>query len=183
MDHELLSDRRRALENAFFARRDRELITRMHDERELLEASGVQNLDLLRHLLRLGITADTLEAMAMVPLLFVAWADRRVDAAERAEILHSAKQAGVERGSSAYHVLEGWLEQPPNPELFETWAEYIGAVASCLPPQLRGALRTEVLRVSQAVANASGGFFRLGNRVSPSEQKALDRIEAAFETE
>ena len=45
-------------------------------------------------------------------------------------------------------------------------------------PQVRGALRT-----SQAVANASGGFFRLGNRVSASEQKALDRIEAAFETE
>ena len=33
------------------------------------------------------------------------------------------------------------------------------------------------------VAVCLGGFLRLGNRVSASEQQALDGIEAAFETE
>lgn len=181
MEREGLSERRRALENAFFARRDRELITRMHDEHELLEASGVQNVELLRHLLELGITADTLEAMAMVPLLFVAWADGRVDRQERAKILEAAKQAGVEPDSSAHQVLDGWLESPPDAQLLDTWADYIGAIAACLPAQVRSALRHEVLRVAHGVADASGGFFRMGNRVSASEQRALDRIEAAFE--
>jgi len=183
MDHDLLSDRRRALENAFFARRDHELVQRMHDEHELLEATGVEDVALLRHLLELGITVDTLEAMAIIPLLFVAWADGRVDAGERREILAAAKEVGLEHGSSAYHMLEGWLEQPPTPALFKTWADYIGAVAGTLAPQMRVALHNEVLRVARAVANASGGFLLLGNRVSASQQKVLDRIEAAFHPE
>jgi tellurite resistance protein len=183
VEHDSLSERRRALENAYFARHDREVIERRRNEQELLEASGVQNVGLLRHLLELGITADTLEAMAMVPLLFVAWADGRVDDAERVKILEAAKHAGLERGSSAHQVLEAWLAAPPDQDLLDTWADYTAAIASLLPANIRTALRNEVLRVSRDVAEASGGFFGLGNRVSASEQKAIDRIEAAFTSE
>lgn len=180
MEREPLADRRRALENAFFARRDRELIAQMHDERELLEATQVKNQELLRHLLDLGITAETLAAMAMVPLLTVAWSDGKLDKAERARILSTARQVEIEAGSAADRMLEHWLEEPPGPQLLAAWKAYIGAVSESLPSDVRHALRNEVLRLSQAVAEASGGFFGIGDRISDAERAALERVESAF---
>lgn len=179
MSHDL-TERRRALENAFFARRDRELIEQMHDERELLEASHIENRDLLHHLLEFGITAETLAAMSMVPLLSVAWSDGKLDKAERAQILSVARDGLVDPSSPAYQVLERWLEEAPGAGLLDTWVEYIAAISASLTADVRRALRNEVLRVSEGVAEASGGFFGVGDRVSEAERTMLERIEAAF---
>jgi len=180
MDHDALADRRRALENEFFAKRDRELIERMHEEREVADLSHIENPALVEELVALGITAKMLAAVGLIPLLAVAWADGRVDKAERVTILDAAADAGVDRGAEGYAMLEHWLEQPPEPGLFDAWKSYVAEIAKPLAPNLRHGLRDEVLRVARAVAEASGGFLGLGERISDQERAVLARIEDAF---
>ena len=183
MEHDALADRRRALENAFFAKRDRELIERMQEEREIADLSHIDDAVLLEQLVALGITTKTLSAMGLIPLLAVAWADGRLDKAERVAILDAAHDAGVGRGDESYQMLEHWLAHPPQPGLFDAWKSYIGEIAKPLAPNLRYGLRDEVLRVARAVAEASGGFLGLGEHVSDEERAVLARIEEAFADE
>ncbi|MBW2281362.1 MAG: hypothetical protein JRG76_05085 [Deltaproteobacteria bacterium] len=180
MDHDALAERRRALENEFFAKRDRELIERMHEEHEVADLSHIEDQVLVEQLVALGITAKMLAALGLIPLLAVAWADGRVDKAERVTILDAATAAGVDRHAEGYAMLEHWLDEPPRPGLFDAWKGYVAEVARPLAPNLRKGLRDEVLRLARTVAEASGGFLGLGERVSAEERAVLARIEEAF---
>ena len=183
MSHDPLDDRRRALEDAFFARQDSELIRRMRaadpsrSERErLAEASGLQDEAVLDRLAGLGFGSGTVAALTLVPLVAVAWADGSLDSKERQAVLSAAGESGLAPGAPGHALLQGWLAEAPPPALLAAWTDYVRA----LPPEARAGLRPQLLGRARRVAEATGGFLGLTRSVSAEEEAVLGRLEAAF---
>ncbi len=186
-DPRILGDRRKALEEAFFARQERELVEKFRrqaaetERRDALaEASGISDPATLDRLLALEIGPETLAALTLAPLVAVAWADRSVETPERAAVSEAAEAVGVAPGSPAAELLEGWLSKRPGPELMETWKAYVGALTGGLDEAGRRKLGEDLLSRARRVAESAGGFFGVGS-VSQAERQVLDELEKAFE--
>jgi hypothetical protein len=182
-----LDERRRALEDAFYREKDAPLrdslrMRREHEEhrRELARACGIHDDEALDALLRMGVEAETVAALALVPLVAVAWADGVLEAAERRAVLRAAEQSGVAKESYARALLEGWLDIQPGPALLDAFLDYVACLAPHLEPAWRDAMRRECLGRTQSVAEISGGILGRGGGVRPREQRILERIEKAF---
>jgi hypothetical protein len=147
---------------------------------QLAQVCGIHDEALLDHLLRLNLEPEAVAALAMIPLVVVAWADRTVQAEERQAILHAAEAAGVPPKDGRYPVLEYWLTKRPGPELFEAWKQYLGALCRQLSPEEIGELRHDLLDRARNVAAAAGGLLGFGNKISAKEQAALQALEQAF---
>jgi hypothetical protein len=187
MSNEPLDDRRRALEEAFFARQDAVLRQRLAEPAELRvrkeafsAVSGITDPAVLDALVKLDISPETLAAIALVPLVAVAWADGSVDARERAAVLRAAGDAGLKPGASGHAMLEKWLESAPPAGLLDAWKGYIAAVTAGLDHAGRRALQAPIMDRASAVALAAGGFLGIGLRISDSEEKVLQDLAKAF---
>ena len=185
---EFLGDRRRALEEEFFKRENEKLRQQLHAKLEsqanregLAKASGISHPGVLDHLAKLGLDAETVIALGLVPLIDVAWADGKMDEKERLAVLSAAREKGVDDASPAGLLLAGWLSAPPAPKLREAWIAYVRALCQELDPEERSELRDDLLGRARAVAEAAGGFLGLRSKISPREQQELARLEAAFE--
>ena len=102
MGNEFLGDRRNALEEEFFRRQDAALLAQRRTEEErraaraaLAAASHITDDALLDQLVALGINPNTLTALSLVQLVEVAWADGKVEDAEKQAILAAARAAGL----------------------------------------------------------------------------------------
>ncbi len=178
----------RSLEDQFFAKQNQEQIDKMKSEVEavktreaLAAATGIHDEAILDDLAHHHVTPQSLAALALSPLVFVAWADGALDNKEREAVLKAAAEAGVKEGSTSFGLLADWLDNAPDEELFETWKEYVGALCQELDGGARQRLKDHVVGNARKVAEASGGFFGLGSKVSAVEEKALAEIEAAFQ--
>ena len=107
--------RGKALEDEFFRKENQRLleklrqIKRMEESKEALaEASGITSDAILESLLELNIHAQTLAALAIIPLIEVAWADGHLDQKEGQAILAAAHASGLHRGHAGYELLESW---------------------------------------------------------------------------
>src|SRR3990170_4617545 len=105
---EILGDRRRALEEEFFARQNEKLRQQLRAKMEsqahrddLAKAAGISHPEVLDHLVRLGLDAETVIALGLVPLIDVAWADGKMDDKERLAGLSAAREKGVDDASPA----------------------------------------------------------------------------------
>ena len=119
-DQKSLGERGRALEEEFFRKEDQRLTAKLRElkakeasREELSRISGIRNTAILDRLVELGIHAETLVALSIVPLAEVAWADGAIDAKEeqsstaprnpgspRARPATTFSRAGPSRGSS-----------------------------------------------------------------------------------
>src|SRR4030095_6701832 len=130
-------------------------------------------------LVALGIRADTVEALVLVPLVEVAWADGMMDPREREAVLRAAASIGIAERSPGYDLLEAWTHQRPAPELMESGRSYIRTLTRELSADHRWHLEEQVMGKARAVAEAAGGFLGLA-KVSKSEEAVLADLEAAF---
>lgn len=185
-DTQILADRKKALEEEFFARHERELMERVRHEAEakerkeaLAEASGIRDEEVIDRLAALGLDAGTVAALGLVPLVEVAWADRELHEKEREAVLRAAGDAGATDGTAAHTLLLSWLNKRPGPELLAAWKGYVGALVESLDVAERQALRDGILGRARSVAEAAGGFLGVG-KVSDAEEKKLQELEAAF---
>lgn len=183
---EELEKRRRALEEAFFNKYNEELLAKLRekdqaakDRRELSEATGITDDKILDELRGLGVRATTLAALAIAPLVLVAWRDGKMEKHERLAILRAAEEQKMDRTSPGFQLLEKWLENRPGDELVAVWKGYIGALRSHLPAASFDALRKDILDRTHAVARSAGGFLGL-IRTSKEEKELLRRIEEAL---
>jgi hypothetical protein len=185
-----LEDRRRALEEAFFRKESERLREQLHErlylqheqeaaQERLAGASGIADRPLLARLASLGIRAETLAALTLIPLVEVAWADGEMDRRERDAVLRGAESCGIERGTPSHGLLGIWTEDRPAPELVESWKRYIHALCAELSADQRRHLEERILGRARAVAQAAGGFLGLA-KVSKEEEAVLDELEAAF---
>ncbi len=182
-----LEERRKALEDEFFHRQSkhdlsdlRDQLVRQTSKEELRQASGMTDDGVLDKLVNLGISAETVMALSLVPLVHVAWADDKVQAAERSAILQGAEKKGIAPDTSAYTLLESWLEHMPDDSLFAAWSAYIKALGGQLNQQDAARLRQQVVRFARFVAEAAGGFLGIG-KISAGEEAALAQIDTAFD--
>lgn len=187
MGNELFGDRRKALEEEFFRRRDAALLAQRRTEEErraaraaLAAASHITDDVLLDQLVAFGISADTLTALSLVPLVEVAWADGRVENAEKRAILAAATAAGLEETSAGHKLLESCLSERPHSGLRKMWEQYISSICTTLSAEERDALKAELLLQARNVAEAAGGLMGLGSKVSSKEEALLTEIAAAF---
>ena len=180
-----LAERERALENAFFARVDADLLKKMRNQlseekdlEKLAADTGVHNHEVLKELLELEITPETLMALWLVPLVQVAWADGHVSREERNAVLDALGKHGYSAETPAWHLLESWLEHAPSGDVVMAWRDYARELIDSSSEKRRALLHFELLKRAREVAQAAGGVLGMG-RVSKAEQAVIEQIEKA----
>ncbi len=184
---EALRARGKALEEAFFRKEEERLREfkrlRQHEEsatHALREASGIDDEAILKRLSGLGVRAETLAALTLIPLIEVAWADDRMEKQEREAVLAGAESTGIRVGSPSHGLLKLWLDDRPAPDLFSAWREFIQALCAQLSADERLRLRENVVGRARRVAEAAGGFLGLGDPVSKVESAVLEDLTKVF---
>lgn len=184
---DMIHEREKALENEFFASRERELIEKMKaeaaaaDDREALaKVTLIQDTRLLDSLLAAGVRAESVASLTLVPLVFVAWGDHRMVDVERRAVLQAAHDLGVDPEGVPADLLQGWLERRPPEKLFTAWKEWIRLVATALPPDEKQRLARKVLDHCREVAHAAGGFLETGHPIERGQRDVIEEIEAVF---
>lgn len=187
MSEGLLDERRDALENEFFHKEDTKKIAALRvqmqeqtTKEELQKASGMTDEAVLAQMVALGLTANTVAALSLVPLIAVAWADGVIQENERTAIMSGAAGKGLEADTPGHALLEKWLAKQPPDTLITAWEAYIKSLAGQLNDEQNRLLRTQIVNFARVVAESSGGFLGIG-KVSGAEDKVLHRIGAAFD--
>jgi hypothetical protein len=187
MSEDILGDRRRALEEEFFAKHNQRLLHQFREtmaakakQEALAAASGITDATVLEQLAAVDLSSETLAALSLVPLVEVAWADGRLDVKERSALLAAAEQAGLSKDSASYQWLEEWFRERPSPKLRAAWNAYVTGLSRTLDVQAKQALKQDLLGRARVIAEAAGGFLGLGKRISSAEQAVLTELEQAF---
>ena len=184
MSNEILGDRGRALEELFFAQ-ESEKFRRTRQEEDVAKnrkaalsaASGISDDKVLDQLIALNISSDTLAALALVPLVEVAWADGDMDEREGRAILSAAADSGMSIESAA--LLDGWLVIPPGSSILAAWKAYVSALTVNMDAVTRDNLKQELLSRARAVAESAGGILGIG-KISKEEEDKLEELAEAF---
>lgn len=186
MTHDVWDQRRRGLEEGFFAKHNQKLLEDLvaHNQKEasqkeLAQATGFHNLETLSKLLDAGIKVETLAAVNLVPLVHVAWCDHELSREERRALLKAAEDKGIHTGSPSHQLLSQWLEHEPGTELFSAWQAFVASCRQQLPDQDFRTMQDEVVNLSKDVAKAAGGILGI-NATSDAEKRALQDIASAF---
>ena len=160
MTTDIFRTREHALEYEFFHKvdevlwRDLRCQLKLDDRRHALaDATGITDEAVLAELVELDITSETLFALLLFPLVWIAWADGSIDPQERKLVLKAAVEAGHKRGSASYQLLESWLDYEPSRKLELAWKEYVRFVCGQLSTEARRALRSDTLRRAREVAD------------------------------
>jgi len=172
---------------AFFFEQDQRLLEafrqrteKMTRRAQLAQVSGIQDEAVLDRLIELDVGPETLAAMAVVPLVYVAWADGQVQAKEREAIIAAAQAAGIQAQDGRYPLLEHWLRRKPGAELIDAWKHYVQGLCKRLDQHGIEQIKHDLLDLAGKVAQAAGGFLGLGNKISPAERARLDELQQAF---
>ncbi|MDO8302849.1 MAG: hypothetical protein Q7T18_06385 [Sedimentisphaerales bacterium] len=183
-----LNPSRRKLEDAFFSKEDARLIEqlalmeKMKEGKEALQkVSGIQSDEVLEKLVMLNVRPETLVSLGQVPLIEIAWADGEIDAKEREAMLKAVENAGFEKGSINYTVIESWMTHRPPKELLSAWVHYAQGLCENLTEEEKERFREKTIDRATLIAKASGGLLGLGNKISAAEQKVIDTLNSAFE--
>lgn len=185
---DMIRERERALEDEFFASKERELLDRMRaeagaatDREALAQVTGIKDTDLLDSLLGTGVGAENVASLTVVPLVFVAWADHRMVDVERRAVLDAAHKLGVDPEGTTSALLAGWLDQRPPEKLFTAWKAWLRAVAAALSQDEQARLAEKILGHCRDIAHAAGGFLELGVPTDPGERRVIEEIQALFD--
>ncbi|MFO0689961.1 MAG: hypothetical protein U0900_14785 [Myxococcota bacterium] len=182
-----LTEREKALEEAFFREQNAKLIESLRakkaqseQQEALSRVLGVRDQAVLAPLIGLGVRAESVTALVLAPLVAVAWADRQLDDEERRAILAAEEHYGIDPQSEAGKLLATWLQARPHESLIEVWSAYVKGLLKSLAPAERARLRTEILERSSRIASAFEKTFLRGGAPNRAEAGVLAKIEAAF---
>jgi hypothetical protein len=186
MEKDIFKERGRGEEAAYFHNQDAKLIEKLRESARLEEIAvalaeklQVDNPELLRRVMDLGVTLDTAPAFLLAPLVQVAWAEGEVTEREHNTVLRLAGTRGVEERSPAHAQLLKWLRERPPDTLFDTAMEVIKVGLSVLPSGEREERIKRIVQACHEIAEASGGLAKvlgLGSGVSGEEESLLDTI-------
>jgi hypothetical protein len=147
--------------------------------RDLADALGTSDRELVEGFRRLGLDGDTAEAFSLLPLVYVAWAEGRVSGPERRRVLDAARSRGLVEGTPAHDRVLDWLEERPEERTFEVALRLIEHTLETTAAGHGGARATRLLGECIQVAKASGGvrgFVGEGDDVCAEEMAALRRV-------
>jgi hypothetical protein len=178
-----LERRRQALEEAFFNKYNEELLAKLRakdalkrKKTELAAATGLHDEKVLDDLIAAGIESQTLAALSIAPLVFMAWRDGKLEARERAAVLRAADEQGLKSDQTAYKLIDNWLSRNPGPELVAAWKGYVTALRANLSPDAYAAMRKDILERTRKIMRAAGGYLGLGHS-SAQEKELMAKLE------
>jgi hypothetical protein len=187
-EHEFLDERRRASEDDYFRKRDRELIERMRlvaaaerDRSELSAKTGLDDPALLGELQDLGFTPQTLPVLPLVPIVQMAWAEGGITPAERTLLIKVARERGITAGSPADTLLDGWMARKPTNDVFEKATRLIRAMLESGAPDTPTMSADDLIKYCERIATASGGILGIG-KISADERATLSEIATALKS-
>jgi hypothetical protein len=177
-----------SLEDLFFFEQDKILIARLRHLEKMKETkeaiakvSGITDEDVLQKLVGLGIRPEIVASLALVPLIALAWADGKIDEEEKAAVLKAASESFVSKDSVDFGLLQQWMEHKPSPRLLDAWRHYIKGLCQKLSTHQKTALKRDFIGHARQVAETTGGFLGLGNKMSKREKEMLEQLESAFD--
>jgi len=160
----------------------KELVKALATEGEkhaIVQATQLEDPELLSRLMEVGFRSETLSALELVPIAFVAWASGSVTDQERKVVMSSLEDFGLLVNETSNDRFQGWLKTRPDRELFLLWKDYITAKLSLVSSEFRKAIGIRLLKQASEVSMASGGLLGFGT-ICDSEQLILDEISEAF---
>lgn len=175
------------LEERFFSELDQQLLSKLRNAQattetaaSIMQITGITDEKLAQEIASVGVTPETLTAFRLVPLVAVAWADDRLEPAERDEVLAAAEKSGIRDGDAAMEILKVWLTRRPTSDLFTAWCDYSKSLSMSLNGELRAVLKKEVMAQVHAVARSAGGVLGIGSE-SAAEKSVIARVETALQ--
>ena len=187
MSGDAFERRRQSLEEEFFKKHNRKLadklketLERKQTREELEQLTGIHDPAVLDTLMELNVDHSTFAAFGLYPLVEIAWADGKVDDKERAAFITVAAEFGITPGTFAHTILEEFLLHTPREDARKAWYAWADSLNRRLDATERRKVREGLVKRARAVAEASGGFLGLGNKISANEKRVLDAIEKAF---
>jgi hypothetical protein len=136
----------------------------------------VEQAELEAGLQALGMTRQSWRALPLLPLVSVAWADGRVQEAERAVIERLARDFGVD--DDGMLLVNSWLAHRPTPEASENGRHLL--VQLCRAGGMADeSLLDDVVQFAHEIARAAGGLFGFGS-IDRSEADAIDALAEAM---
>ncbi len=181
-DKNIFDERERGLETEYFRKKESELIEKIRartakeaELKNLAEATGVVDQDVLEALQDLGYSPDTVMLLYLAPLVQVAWAEGGVSDEERESILEIAKARGITKETTAYRKLSGWLDQAPPEEFYKNTLRAVHYLIESLPEDHRQSTRQDLVEYCTKIAEISGGILGFG-KISDEERLLIARI-------
>jgi hypothetical protein len=173
----------RQIETArFFAELEHQIVNQLCEEAsspqgrdELIRSTGIHDTELIDELGKLGVTADGLMALRLFPLVLVAWAEQNADASERDAVMTQAVRLGVRENSTAWILLDQWLQKRPPAIGVDAWRRYTHEMFAEMSNVAQNRLIELTEKQMTSVAKASGGHFGFG-KVSAKEKAIIHQI-------
>ena len=139
--------------------------------------------ELIAALSELGIAPESWRAVALLPVVQVAWADGEVQPREQKQILELATGYGLLDGPAAA-VVRGWLATRPDERTLALGRRILVALVhrhrgpgADLGPEALA----DVARHCEEVARAAGGLFDVVFTVDAREREAITQVVAALQ--
>ncbi len=130
---------------------------------------------------------EKLAALALAPLVEVAWADGVVTPAERDGVLKATKALGLgQRAEFCRSTLLRWLHEPPPTEALERWRRLLGPMLSESGSRPALKARKRLLHEATKIAKSEGLNFEEGAAaderagITVEEKRVLDDLAAAL---
>ncbi|MGB7329230.1 MAG: hypothetical protein WBD31_30390 [Rubripirellula sp.] len=171
----------------FFVELEQQIVKRLHDEAtseqgrvELLRSTGIHGTELLDEFGKLGITADGVVALRLLPLVLVAWADGNVSKEEHKAVMDAALKMGIVESTTAWILLDQWLAKRPRGVSVDAWRRYIHDVMAQMSTAAQSRLIDLTCLQMTQVAKATGGVLGFGS-VSKKEQEVIHEVKIAMQ--
>jgi uncharacterized tellurite resistance protein B-like protein len=134
-------------------------------------------------LAELKIPRENYRLVMMLPMVYVAWADGRIQAAERKLIMQIAADRGLLE-SGGRETLEHWLSVAPSAARLQTDLAVLNELCSShskTDDEFDADCSQLLVAYCQDVADAAGGVLGLKSARHESEQAALKMIATALD--
>lgn len=143
----------------------------LQDKRKVADSVDTDDLDIVRRIRALGFDGDSARVFDLLPLIHVAWADGNIQRGERAAILQVLESRNISPDSGAFTLVESLLEARPSAAYMEESLALLRALVR--EREERG---RNIVDLCVTVADASGGFLGLGNKIASEERELIQKI-------
>lgn len=135
--------------------------------------------EVLNALIELGFAPETLPALELVPLVFVAWAASPPTKKEREVIFRFANEDKL--GDAALDLLQNLLDYRPEQSYLRRVLRVFVRMTTALPPAEGTRKKRHLIDRAQKVAEATGGILGfIRHKVSREERAVIDGISSGL---
>lgn len=136
--------------------------------------------DALDYLAPLGIDGVSHRVLKLLPLVYVAWADGKMEGVERERIEYLAKEK-FHLGPSGLGILARWLDAPPPQEFVTEGIARLRMLAEDDPePVLDMEELHDLVAYAEWIARATAGAVDDPKAITPEEEVVLRELAEAF---